>query len=53
MFLVNFLSLDRYHTKLRFYKLYPSAHIYSLPDIKPKQYTAGFALSKKQHTDIT
>lgn len=53
MFSVNFLSLDSYHAKLRFYKFYPSAHIYSLPDAKSKQYIAGSRLSKKQYTSLS
>lgn len=52
MFLANFLSLDSYRAKLRFYKVYLSAHIYSLPDTKSKQCIAGFGLSRKQYTPL-
>lgn len=53
MFSVNFLSLDSYHAKLRFYKVYPSAHTYSLPDTKSKQHIAGSGLGKKQYTPLS
>lgn len=52
MFSVNFLSLDSYHAKLRFYKSYPSAHIYSwTKNLNNTLLDPGWARNNISHPD--